>query len=251
VLRDLHTGAAVTVRGGSFGVELDPGDGRFFVAATPAVADRLHAESVRRHYGKLQRLYASELEEATAARVDTAEATQHAEAAEQRLAAGGTAEALAMLQKAQEALDRGFSGKVAYRRCREGIEEVQTVVGRVNAAYEEYLMAIPWERHQLEYSQPRRIAAAMYKPHGDMILAAARHWYRLRYGLMNGKLGECNRALPACLQLAKETERLVGVLVNGKKHKTNAMWQLYHPITPRVRELMERCDELTKPLEEL
>ena len=249
-LTNLHTRESVRVGpDGSFAVSLDPGDGRFFALASAAVAERLYNDMDQRRYRKLARIDAAELREARAVGIDTAAAERQATAADARLQAGEARQALALLEAARAAVRQGLAAQARYADCEQGLAGLQATISKANAAFEDYIMQIPWDRHNLEYSQPRRIAAAMYKPHGDLILAAARHWVRLRYGLMNGRLAECDRALPACRQLAEQTQALVDVLVSGKKHETNAMWQLYHPITPRLRELMDRCEQLTKPLE--
>ena len=71
----------------------------------------------------------------------------------------------------------------------------------------------------------------------------------MRYGMMTGKLAACDRAWRPCRQLAEQTRDLVDILVSGKKEKTSALWTVYHPINPRLRALLDRCEELTKPLE--
>ena len=246
---DLHARKPVTVdRTGAFPLELAPGDGRFFALATPDVAKRLCREMDQRLHAKLGRLYALELAEAKAVGVATRRAEDLSAEAARKVRSGVCAEGVARMREARETLRRALAADADYTRCLKRLAELQALVSAANAKFGDYALSIPWKRHTTEYAQPRRIAVARYKPHGDLILAGARHYFRLRYGLMRGKVAECEKALPSCRRLADQTQRLVDVLVSGKLHETPGMWQLYHPVTPRVRELLEQCDARTRAL---
>ena len=156
---------------------------------------------------------------------------------------------MSALERARRSLHEALAAHKSYVDCKKRLDAMQTTVSDANWEFENVVARVPWHPTTTEYRQPRRIAAAMYKPYGDLILRAARVYYRLRYGLAIGRLDECRRALPVCESLAQETLRLIADLRDDKYVGTPAIWRVYHPITPRLREFITRCEELTKPLE--
>ena len=171
------------------------------------------------------------------------------EAAEARKAVLKQEGGVSALERARRSLHEALAAHKSYVDCKKRLDAMQTTVSDANWEFENVVARVPWHPTTTEYRQPRRIAAAMYKPYGDLILRAARVYYRLRYGLAIGRLDECRRALPACESLAQETLRLIADLRDDKYVGTPAIWRVYHPITPRLREFITRCEELTKPLE--
>jgi len=249
-LWDLHAQApANAATGGAVTVELAPGDGRFLALAPEPVARRLFREISARHLEKLSRLYWAELAEGQAAGAEPTRAQGLWRDGQALLERGAGVEAVKRLEQARQALAEALAAHKPYAKCRRRIDALQSTISDANWEFENHIIEVPWQRNTNEYSQPRRVAAAMYKPYGDLILCAAKMWYRLRYGLMMGRTEQCHAALPACERLADQTRRLVAELREGKRFEKPGMWLMYHPITARLRALMDECETKTAPLE--
>lgn len=233
-LYDLHGLAGIKLSPeGSWSISMEPGDGHFYLLATPAVATQVFQQIQRRHYNALKRLFSSEWEEARLAGIDLSPARSHFQRAAESIHAGKIPSALDSLQRARGALEQGLRQNGDYAACRQRITALQSLISKSSWEFEQHAMAIPdSEQRRVELAGPLRPAV-------DQMIGLCRAYYRLRYGLMTGQMKKCLTILPSVEEFAASTQQVVQAVVEKKPM----------PSEPALPEKLAKLNEITKVME--